>query len=180
MDGNPMVGQPQVSTGISIGAGLPLIAAPSSNVLSAGRAPVTIDYNNPFAEQLSAGSVTLSGGVSRGDNGEIVIHAQSAASYPHLPSPDIDYNFYIGITDNNGTISISVTGGHDGFPGYEILARREGSKTAQLLYGYTPYDKKNHRLFFLAPLSLFGDGDTHVNLKTRLRPIDCIRGSIEE
>ena len=85
----------------------------------------------------------------------------SCQRYPLLPSPDIDYQFNLTVTDQNGKITVSGNGQHDGFPGYEILMQREGADQPELIYGHDPSVSGD------GPFSLFGSGEYHPEISER-------------
>ena len=76
--------------------------------------------------------------VSRGEGGEVNIHATGSASYPNFPSVPITYDLNLSVSDRQGQVAVGVSGTHRRFPGFEVLAQREGSQTSQGVYSRTP------------------------------------------
>jgi RHS repeat-associated protein len=149
-NGRPVYGEPSVSAGPSFGTGFVKTGIIGFSLLG-------------LVEGQADPNGKLSGHIERGESGAIYINAKGALAYPSFPSPDIDYHFDITVIDRgNGKIEVSASGVHDGFPGYEILAQREGEETPQLIYGYNPYAEGNHLFPSLAPMSLIGNPNVEV------------------
>ena len=99
--------------------------------------------------------------VNRDKDGSVGINARGSESYPGIPgTPAIDFNFDLTVRDQNGKISVTISGQHDGFPAYEVFAVREGDDKEQKIYSHDPRDTGQ------TGLSLYGEGEFKIKEKT--------------
>jgi RHS repeat-associated protein len=98
--------------------------------------------------------------VGRAESGEVQISARGSVSYPNLPAAPIRYDLNVSVGERDGHVTVEVTGQHTRFPGFEVLAQREGSKRRQPVYGRKPGQGG------LAPLGIMSTMDAKPARKT--------------
>jgi RHS repeat-associated protein len=117
-------------------------AAESSYAKDTG---ITREFNSDGSQRGETGRASgdsLQYLVTRDDSG-VNIHVKGDEKDPLItPAAGITYDFYIKVQSRGtqGDATVTVSGGHDKFPGYEIMAtRQEQPKPAtSLVYGYDP------------------------------------------
>jgi RHS repeat-associated protein len=107
--------------------------------------------------------------VSRNQNGAVTIHVKGNESNPMVSgSPGITYDMVVTVTSNgpNGDAVVGVTGSHDGFPGYEVMASRpEAGGAGAMVYSYDP------RTTGSGPWSLVPGNSVNVNRQATIKPL---------
>ncbi len=104
----------------------------------------------------TASGETLEGRVTRSESGVVNIQAKGNEGNPLVTgAPGITYDFNIQIQSQGaqGNVTVTVSGSHDKFPGYEILVTRpEVSKpTTNVVYGYDPRKAETNSGWNLVP-----------------------------
>ncbi len=114
--------------------------------------------------QSQASGETLQGAVTRDESG-VNVRVSGNESNPRITSPGITYGFNINVQSagTQGNVTVTVTGSHDKFPGYEILVTRpEVSKpSTTLVYQHDPSKTGN------TGLSLFPGNQKTINPAVR-------------
>jgi hypothetical protein len=106
----------------------------------------SFELSGPGGERIDRGKAsgeTLGGEVTRDESGVVNIHVYGNEPNPLVSgAPGITYNFDIKVQSEGtqGNATVSVTGEHDKFPGYEIVVSRpELPKTqSTVVYQHDP------------------------------------------
>ena len=148
-------GFPLLSAGKDIGTtrGPALLSTPSSM----GSPGIIV----PYKEGKASGDTLTAGASQDSKTGVITIIASGNEGNPNIPfAPGITYNLSISIQSAgpDGEAAVTVSGSHDGFPGYEVIVTRpEADNNSKVVYGFNPRDHGN------SPLSLFPGNSVKVN-----------------
>jgi len=160
-NGNIFVGTPQARAGLSEGITVKPMVVPGQ-----GAIPVP-GYGKSQVTQADIDKGTEAT-ANRPLKDTVQVTATHAVAYPGAPgTPTIDYNLNLTVVDNNGRITVSAEGMHDGFPAIEIFAVRQGSNQEQLINSYDPRDTGQ------SGFELIGKPDT--KLERRTRELDPVR-----
>jgi RHS repeat-associated protein len=152
-NGDIFVGAPARDAGPSEGLTVSPVAVPG-----AGKFPLP-GYGKSKSGNLED---NMQASANRTSRDTIELNATHAVPYPGVSgSPPIDYNLNITITDQNGQISMSAEGMHDGFPALEVFGVLEGSSNEQLVNSYDPRDTSQ------TGWELWGKPDTKLEKKTK-------------
>ncbi len=109
-----------------------------------------------IGQSAQASGETLEGRVTRYESGVVNIQAKGNEGNPLVTgAPGITYDFNIKVQSQGtqGNVTVTVTGSHDQFPGYEITVSRPEVSTpgSTVVYGYDPRKAGTNSAYNLLP-----------------------------
>lgn len=123
-------------------------------------------YHSVFGAdtETPSGMALNVGDFQSNDDNTFLLYSEYSGNNPLVPSPDIDVNVSIAVTENrkDGTLTLTFKGAGDGFPNTEFFI--EDSKGNRMMLGTSSFNG--------TPLKLFGKADTQIFSGTVIIRID--------